>query len=239
MRSPRNRFSARVSAAFVATALPRLLAVVAATPTAPAEILLYDEIGLWGVSASDFAAALKDAGPGDVKVRINSPGGDVFDGLAIYNMLLAHRGNVTTSVDGLAASAASYIAMAGDPVSMAERSQMMIHNAWGLVVGNRHDMTKNADIMGRIDGQLAGIYADKTGKPIGDVSAMMDAETWFTAAEALDQGFCNAVVVPPKASASVKIIWQPAEQVAKDTLLAAATRERTAREKRGRLAKIG
>lgn len=199
--SPRKRFTARVTQAFAATGLPRTLAVRAATADSPSEILLYDEIGFWGVTATDFAAALKDAGPGQVNVRINSPGGDVFDGLAIYNMLLAHPGGVNTMVDGLAASAASYIAMAGDTVSMAESSQMMIHNAWGVAIGNRHDMTKTSDVLGRIDGQLADIYVSRTGKDKADVTSMMDAETWMTASEAKDSGFCNTVVTP-KAKAS-------------------------------------
>lgn len=195
----RNRFTARVSQAFAAVGLPRVLSVRAATADAPSEILLYDEIGFWGVTATDFAAALKSAGPGPINVRINSPGGDVFDGMAIYNMLLAHPGGVTTMVDGLAASAASYIAMAGDTVSMAESSQMMVHNAWGLSIGNRHDMTKTAAVLARIDGQIADIYATKTGKDSADMAAMMDAETWMTASEASDSGFCNNVVTPAKA----------------------------------------
>ena len=105
-------------------------ALRAAANDAPAEIMLYDEIGPWGVSAKAFTSILVSAGAGPVNVRINSPGGDVFDGLAIHNALKAHRGGVTTQVDGLAASAASYIAMAGDKVGMAESSMMMIHDAW-------------------------------------------------------------------------------------------------------------
>lgn len=176
-----------------ATGLPVKLELRAATSDAPAEILLYDEIGQWGVTAKAFAATLANAGAGPITVRINSPGGEVFDGLAIYNALKAHPGGVTTQVDGLAASAASYIAMAGSTVSMAESSMMMIHDAWGVVVGNRNDMRQTAATLDKVDGQMAGIYSAKTGKPVAEIAGMMDAETWLTAAEAKDAGFCDAL----------------------------------------------
>lgn len=207
MQPRKFQFSARAVEQFQAASLPRVLALRAATATEPAEILIYDEIGYWGITATDFAAAFKAAGSGPVNIRINSPGGDVFDGLAIYNMILAH-GNVTTFVDGLAASAASYIAMGGKTVNMAEASQLMIHNAWGLTVGNQADHIKQAAVLAKIDGQLADIYAAKTGKPAEDIAAMMAAETWLTAKEANADGFCDAVITPPKAENSAgEVFW--------------------------------
>jgi ATP-dependent Clp protease protease subunit len=171
---------------------------VAATDSAPVEILLYDEIGFWGVTAKDFVLALAQAGDGPITLRINSPGGDVFDGLAIYNALRARTAPVNVVVDGLAASAASFIAMAGTTLSMAEQSMMMIHNAWGIVIGDRNDMLDMAAVMEKIDGQLAAIYAAKCGKTADEIGTMMDSETWFTADEAKDASLCDVIVSPPK-----------------------------------------
>lgn len=193
-----RRFSARTIKAFTEANLPATLAVKAAAAADSAEILLYDEIGTWGITAADFAGALKATGGGDVCVRINSPGGDVFDGLAIYNLLNAHPGKVSVVIDGLAASAASVIAMAGDTIEMAASAFMMIHNAWGIVVGNRNDMRATADTLQKIDGQLADIYADRSGCDQDAVTAMMDAETWLTADECKSQGFCDCVTEPPE-----------------------------------------
>lgn len=197
-----SRFESRVIANFTAAQLPETLSVKAAVADAPAEILLYDEIGFWGVTAKDFVLALAQVGDGPITLRINSPGGDVFDGLAIYNALRARKEPVNVVIDGLAASAASFIAMAGTTVAMNEASMMMIHNAWGKVCGDRNDMLEMAAVMEKIDGQLASIYAGKTGKDAKDVGAMMDAETWFTAIEAKDAGFCDAVALPAKPDAS-------------------------------------
>lgn len=188
-----KRFSARALAAFRAGPTGGL-AVRAAAANEPAEILLYDEIGFWGVTASDFVQALAQAGAGRVRVRINSPGGDVFDGLSIYNALKNHPGGAETVVDGLAASAASFIAMAGQPVVMNEASMFMVHNAAGVVVGNKADLTHAAGVLGQIDAQLAAIYAGKTGKPVAEIAAMMDAETWITSTDAAAQGFCDTVL---------------------------------------------
>lgn len=235
MRQPNNRFSARVTEQFRAAALPRVLALSAATADTPAEILVYDEIGFWGITATDFAAALKAAGNGPVNVRVNSPGGDVFDGLAIYNMILAH-GDVTTYVDGLAASAASYIALGGKTVNMAEASQMMIHNAWGLTVGNQADHIQQAGVLAKIDSQLVNIYAGKTGKPNEDIAAMMAAETWMTAKEAKADGFCDNVITPPKTSDAATVLWRNAEEPSPVVVVQAGSK--SSREKGARLARI-
>lgn len=188
------RFSARVLRSYAATALPELLAVRAAEGEAATEILLYDEIGYWGITAKEFALALAQCGPGPVHVRINSPGGDSFDGLAIYNMLKMRAAPVSVTVDGLAASAASIIAMAGQTVSMPEQAMLMIHNCWGVCVGNRNDMTEFASIMQKIDGQMAEIYAKKCGMPVDEVAAAMDAETYYTSAEAKSVGLCDQIL---------------------------------------------
>lgn len=166
------------------------------------EILLYDEIGFWGVTAKEFATKLAAISAPTITVRINSPGGDVFDGLAIYSSLVAHPAKINTVVEGLAASAASFIMLAGDTVTMAENSFAMIHRAWGLAIGNAIDLRTLASTLDKIDGQLAEMYAKKTGKSKDDMTALMDAETWFTAAEAKDCGLCDVVLGADDAAAS-------------------------------------
>lgn len=155
------------------------------------EIDIYDEIGFWGVNAKDFRARLKDSG--DVILNINSPGGDVFDGIAMFNDLVAHKGNVTVNVTGIAASIASIIAMGGDTINIAPNAFFMIHNAWTVGIGNRNDFGKLADTLAKIDDALARTYAAKTGSGIKAVKAMMDAETWLTAKEAKEAGFASAI----------------------------------------------
>ncbi|WP_083919308.1 head maturation protease, ClpP-related [Methylosinus sp. LW4] len=163
------------------------------------DILLYDEIGYWGVTAKDFIAQLGSISSPSIRVRINSPGGDVFDGLAIYNALKQHPGEISCVVEGLAASAASFIALAGKRCVMAENSLMMCHCAWGFSIGNKADMMETAVILEKIDAQLAGVYAAKTGKSPGECLAMMAGEgkndgTWFTAQEAKDYGLVDELL---------------------------------------------
>lgn len=155
-------------------------------------IELYDEIGFWGTDARSFRSKLKDA-TGDIRLRINSPGGDVFDGIAIYNDLLAYDGKVTVEVVGLAASIASIIAMAGDEIVIAENAMFMIHNAWTIGVGNRHDFADVATVLGKIDDALARTYAARTTTGVRSIKQMMDDETWLTAKEAKDAGFATSV----------------------------------------------
>ncbi|HTE35782.1 MAG TPA: head maturation protease, ClpP-related [Reyranella sp.] len=194
----------------------RVVKVQAGLQADTTEILLYDEIGYWGVTAKEFVAALAEIGSPKIVVRINSPGGDVFDGLAIYgalaNLKSTTKQSVTTQIDGLAASAASFIALAGDTVSIMESAMMMVHRAWGLAIGNEADMTDMATTLRQIDGQLAGIYAKQTGKPVEEMSALMAGTsdgTWFTAQEAADLGLVDEVIDPdaerdPEAEASAK-----------------------------------
>jgi ATP-dependent Clp protease protease subunit len=192
-----QRFSKRTLLNLAAMSLPETLALRAASTAAPAEILLYDEIGYWGVTASDFTALLAEAGDGPLNSRINSPGGDVFDGYAIYNALRARKAPVNVFVDGLAASIASVIAMAGTSISMAEPSMLMIHNASGGCLGDRKAMQDMAAVLEKIDGQIAAVYAGKCGRPVGELAAMMDAETWLTSADARAASFCDQVAAAP------------------------------------------
>ena len=171
--------------------------------TGPEAIVrIYDEIWFLGVNALDLTAELDTITADKIRVEINSPGGDVFDGIAIYNALRLHPAKVTTRVDGLAASIASVIAQAGDHRIMVDSSQMMIHNAWGLTVGNRTDHTDMADLLEQQDQVIAGVYATASGKPAESFRAMMDAETWLTAEQAVAEGLADEVLTPV-ASASM------------------------------------
>ena len=150
-----------------------------------------------GFTARRMAAALRSVGKNAVTVNVNSPGGDMFEGLAIYNLLRDHPAKVTVKVMGVAASAASIIAMAGDEVMMGTGAVMMIHNAWGLVIGNRHDFADAASVFQTFDASMAAIYAARTGMKEEEVMAMLDGPTrasdgtYLTAAEAIAKGFAD------------------------------------------------
>ncbi len=171
-----------------------------------AELSIHDEIGAYGISAKDFINELGRL-PGDaaLTLRLNSPGGSVFDAVAIYNALKRHAGPVTVSIDGIAASAASYIAMAGDEVVMPENAFLMIHDPSGLVMGTAGDMRAMAEALDKIAGALVKGYAAKSGKPADDVATLMAAETWFTAAEAVEAGFADRLAEPVKIAASFDV----------------------------------
>ena len=204
-KSREERFSSQVLLRFSAAAAEGF-EVRAGVEGEPTEILLYDEIGYWGVTAKDFVLALASIGPGPIRLRINSPGGDTFDGLAIYNALKARIAPVTVVIDGIAASAASFIAMAGKTVEMPEQAMLMVHNCWGLCIGNRHDMITFASVQEKIDGQMAQIYAKKCGKPATDMAAAMDAETYYTSTEAKVVGLCDAILLPADAAAAASAL---------------------------------
>ncbi len=161
-------------------------------------ISILDVIGadMWGdgVSAKRISAALRAIGDSDVIVNINSPGGDMFEGLAIYNLLRAHSGKVTVNVLGIAASAASIIAMAGDDVLMGRGSFLMIHNCWAISMGNRHDFAKLAKDLEPFDKAMAGIYAARTGQSEEDIGQMMDDELYIGAGDAIDNGFADGLL---------------------------------------------
>ncbi|OQC19043.1 MAG: ATP-dependent Clp protease proteolytic subunit 2 [Planctomycetes bacterium ADurb.Bin069] len=175
---------------------------MAAEADDPATISIYDVIGVdwWtgeGVTAKRVAAALRSIGEAPVTVNVNSPGGDMFEGLAIYNLLREHPGEVRVKVMGVAASAASVIAMAGDRIEMGLGSFLMIHDAWGMVVGNRHDMTTAAATFAEFDGAMAEIYAARTGLDAAEVAQLMDAESWINAGTAVDKGFADGTFAGP------------------------------------------
>jgi ATP-dependent Clp protease protease subunit len=162
-----------------------------------AEIYLYGDVGdSWfgGVTAKQFADDLKAAGKVDtIQLHINSPGGDVFDGLTIYRLLVDHKAKVIVHIDGLAASIASVIAMAGNEINISESGFLMIHNAWGIAMGAADDMRTMADLLDKTTGSIRDVYVARTGKSGEAVKSWMDAETWFSAQEAKDNGFVTAI----------------------------------------------
>ena len=167
-----------------------------ASASEPATLQIFDQIGEdWfggsGISAKAFSDALQSIGPGPLVVEINSPGGNVWDGLAIYNMLRGRQAPVTTRVVGIAASIASIIALAGDSIEMAEASLFMIHDPSGMVAGTSEDMRKMANALDQHAEILAGIYTKRTGKTTAQIRAAMTAETWFTAQEAIHFGLAD------------------------------------------------
>jgi ATP-dependent Clp protease protease subunit len=171
-----------------------------------AEVLIYDEIGAYGVSAKGFLAelgALPDGVP--IDLRLNSPGGSVFDAVAIYNALQRHEGAITVWIDGIAASAASYIAMAGDEIVMPENAFLMIHDPSGLVMGTAADMREMAGTLDKIAGGMVRGYAARSGKPEEEIAALMAAETWFDARDALEAGLATRLAEPVRIAASFDI----------------------------------
>lgn len=162
-----------------------------------AEVMIYEDVGAgWfgGVSAKQFADDLK--GLGDVThidVRLNSYGGDVFDGLAIYNQLVQHKASVTTHVDGVAASIASIIAMAGNEIHIAESGWLMIHDAWGMAIGNADELRRQAELMDSVSEQLANVYVARTGHSLEQVRAWMADETWMNAGDAIGRKFASVM----------------------------------------------
>lgn len=161
-------------------------------------ISVLDVIGedYWGegVTAKRISGALRAIGNNDVVVNINSPGGDMFEGLAIYNLLRAHSGKVTVNILGIAASAASIIAMAGDEIHMGRGAFLMIHNCWSIGVGNRHDFVKLATDLEPFDKSMADIYVARSGQSESVVSKMMDDETYIASSDAIAKGFADGVL---------------------------------------------
>ena len=170
-------------------------------------IELFDVIDdYYGVSASDFTSALNSISDPEISLHINSPGGDVFTARAMVAAIAAHPSNITAYVDGLAASAASYVAMACDKVVMQEGAMMMIHNAWSFAMGNAAEMRATADLLEKIDGTIVSDYMRKTGMPADEIKTMMAAETWLDAAEAVAMGFADTVAENTKGT-KAKSSW--------------------------------
>jgi ATP-dependent protease ClpP protease subunit len=169
---------------------------LAADGDAEHTISIYDVIGedWWsggGFTAARMAGALRKIGANPVTVNVNSPGGDLFDGIAMYNMLAAHPGKVTVNVMGMAASAASVIAMAGDEINMGLGSFIMVHNSWGMVIGNRHEMSQAATLFETFDSAIMDVYEARTGAARSEIEALMDAETFLAPARAIELGFAD------------------------------------------------
>ncbi len=177
----------------------------AAASDDPNTIDIFEVIGedFWtggGMTDVVISERLKAIGPKPITVKINSPGGDVFDGISIYNLLAEHPAKVTVHVMGMAASAASLIAMAGDEIRMGTGSFMMVHNAWGGVRGNRHDFAEAVALFEKIDGALADVYEARTGGKRDEIVALMDEETFLTAQEAVALGFADIADASLKSS---------------------------------------
>ena len=160
---------------------------------AVAEIYIFDEIGAYGITAQDFIAEMKEYKDTPVNLRINCIGGDVFDGMAMYNTIKKREAKTTAYIEGIAASMGSVIALAADEVVMAENSLFMIHNAWGGAMGGAEDMRKTASVLEKISNEIANIYKRKTRLSLDRITDMMDEETWLNAEEAYELGFVDSI----------------------------------------------
>jgi ATP-dependent Clp protease protease subunit len=180
-----------------------------------AEVLLYDVIVadameaefFGGVAPEPFVQALRKITAKTIHLRINSPGGSVFAARAMEQALREHPAQVVVHVDGVAASAASVIAMAGDQIIMGSGAMMMIHNGWSFAIGNAAEMRKTADLLDKVDGTLVQTYAARTRQQAQQVSDWMAAETWFTADEAVANGFADKVAAAPEPKAAAPATW--------------------------------
>ncbi|KFB99157.1 ATP-dependent Clp protease proteolytic subunit [Trabulsiella guamensis ATCC 49490] len=178
--------------------------IKAASDGASATIQIYEEIGGWGITAQQFADDLNALdNVSHINLNIHSPGGDVFDGIAIYNLLNKHPAKITVHIDGLAASMASFIAMAGDRIVMPENALMMIHKPWGISGGNANDMRDYAELLDKVEHVLIPAYARKTGKSAEVLAAMLEDETWMNGTECVAQGFADELL--PAVSAMARI----------------------------------
>lgn len=197
-QAPEGRPFARKKSDLPSSAMERWNGGIKAAKPDENSISVFDVIGAdWygeGVTASRIAAALRSIGGADVTVNINSPGGDMFEGLAIYNLLREYEGKVTVKVLGLAASAASIIAMAGDEVQIGRGAFLMIHNCWVYAMGNRHDLAQIAADMAPFDKAMNDIYGARTGLDTSTIDAMMDAETYIGGSEAVEKGFADRLL---------------------------------------------
>lgn len=171
----------------------------AAVEDGVARLRLWDPIdswgGDWGTSAKEFVSVLDslDDSVEEIRLQINSPGGEVFEGIAIMNALRAHKAKVTAVVDGLAASAASFIAASAGTTLMARNSEAMVHSAWGICIGNAADMQKMSDLLDHLSDNIASVYVAKSGRPLSDWQELMLAETWFSADEAVEAGLADGI----------------------------------------------
>lgn len=178
---------------------PGVVRLAADDENRAAEVFVYGDIGGWwdGVNAEEFAKQLADLDVDTLDVRLNSPGGFVFDGLAIYNAIARHTARTTIHIDGLAASIASVIAMAGDEIRISEGSSVMIHKPWSFAIGDAEAMRKEAGVLDELEEGLIDIYEARTAQKRADIVDWVAAETWFRGQKAVDNGFAD-VLVPAK-----------------------------------------
>lgn len=188
----------------------------------PAKLYIYSDIGgWWGVWPEEIVAALADIGPRDVELHLHSPGGDAFDGVAIYNALRDHPGKIFGRVDGLCASAASVIAMASDELEMRRGGQLMIHDAWGLSVGNAEDMAKMVKFLDKVSDATAAIYAARAGGTAEQWRTAMKEESWYTDREAVEAGLADTMETSEAAAKShwnLKVFQYAGREAAPDPL---------------------
>ncbi|WP_335255268.1 ClpP-like prohead protease/major capsid protein fusion protein [Phytobacter diazotrophicus] len=200
-KQQRNRVSHRPKASAKSNSWFRMKALAADE----AEIYIYDEIGFWGVTARQFVSDLQALGDvSHINLHINSPGGDVFEGIAIFNALKFHGAAITVHIDGIAASMASVIAMVGNPVIMPENTMMMIHKPWGFAGGDANDMRDYADLLDKMESVLIPAYAEKTGKSAEEIAAMLEDETWMNGSECVAQGFADQTTPSLQAMACIQ-----------------------------------
>jgi len=231
--APEGRPCAKVTSELSPAALDRWDGGIKAANSTDNTISIFDVIGsdYWGegVTANRIAGALRSMNGEDVTVSINSPGGDMFEGLAIYNQLREYSGKVTVKVLGIAASAASIIAMAGDEVQIGRGAFLMIHNCWVVAVGNRLDLARAAQDMEPFDRAMQDIYSARSGLDAETVSAMMDNETYIGGNDAVEKGFADRLLSADEISDGDE---SPAAALRKlDALLAKANTPRSERRK--------
>lgn len=180
-------------------------AIVAGAVAAPPEISVYDEIGLWGVTGADYMDAFS-ALPGDsVILNINSPGGSVFDALLMYNGMKASGKNITVRIMGVAASAASLIAMAGTTIEMPENTFMMLHRPMTGAYGNEDELRSAADMVGTIGKSLQATYEKRSGQTPEAMAAILSKDTWLSAQECVDKGLADKVTPAVEATAKFEL----------------------------------
>jgi len=231
--APAGRPSALSKRDLPSAAMERWNGGIKAAKSDDNSISIFDVIGAdyWGegVTASRIAGALRSLNGADVTVNVNSPGGDMFEGLAIYNLLREYEGKVTVKVLGLAASAASIIAMAGDDIQIGRGAFLMIHNCWVYAMGNRHDLAQIASDMEPFDKAMGDIYSVRTGLSKEEVAAMMDGETYIGGSDAVEKGFADRLLSADEISDDDD---SPAAALRKlDALLAKADTPRSERRK--------
>ena len=196
--APAGRPCARVTCETLPSALDRWDGGIKAATTDDNTISVFDVIGQdyggEGITAKRIAGALRAMNGADVTVNINSPGGDMFEGLAIYNLLREYEGHVTVKVLGIAASAASIIAMAGDDIQIGRGAFLMIHNCWLYAMGNRHDFAELAQSLEPFDTAMADIYAARSGLDIAAIHKLMDAESYIGGSDAVAKGLADSLL---------------------------------------------